>query len=602
MTAPTPHLEKPSILIVDDNARNIHLLRDILCSEGGFAIAATTGGEEAIELARRNRPDLILLDVKMPQMNGYDVCEALKSRPETAAIPVVFLTARKTDPEDVAKGFAVGGADYLTKPFHELELLARVRTQLRLKFSHEAYQALVDHSQQGMIILQQGRCRFANPKIAEITGYPVEKLTAMTAAELRRLIHPEDRASAWGHYQRRLNGQPAPENYPLRLIHAEGGVVGVNVLSVPMKFQGKPSIQATLTDATRLWDLEALLGRRTAYQGMIGAGRPMQRVYTLIEQLADSDLPVLLTGETGTGKELAAEAIHAAGARRDRSMLRVNCAAFPENLIEAELFGYKKGAYTGAEVSKPGLFCRADGGTLFLDEIGELPLHLQPKLLRVLDRGEFQPLGALSAQQANVRIISATNLDLAREAADGRFRRDLYFRLRCGHIHLPPLRERKSDIPALFQHFLDEFARRNGRTAPRAGEALIEAFRRNPWPGNVRELKNVAEFALSVCEGPVLDLSTLPEEILGGASGLAAADPGASVSNAAGRNPPGAPPSSPQPEQPQESCGDPEKNRILTALKNNQWHKSRTARELGMARSTLYRKLAEWDAEPNSAE
>lgn len=590
MAAPTPPLEQPSILIVDDNVRNLHLLRDTLCSEGAFAIAATTSGPEAVELARRNRPDLVLLDIKMPEMSGYEVCEALKSMPETAAIPIVFLTAHKTGPEDVAKGFAAGGADYLTKPFHELELLARVRTQLRIKFSHEAYQALVDHSQQGMIILQDGECRFANLKMAEITGYPVETLTAMTASELRRLIHPEDRAAAWGHYKKRVNGQPAPANYSLRLLHADGGVLIVNVLSVSMKFHGKPSIQATLTDATRLRDLEVLLGWRSAYRGMVGASRPMQRVYTLVEQLADSELPVLLTGETGTGKELAAEALHAASPRRNRPMLRINCAALPENLIESELFGFQKGAFTGAEGGKPGLFGRADGGTLFLDEIGELPLHLQPKLLRVLDRGEFHPLGAPSSRRAEVRIISATNLDLAREAADGRFRRDLYFRLRCGHVHLPPLRERGSDISALFRHFVDEFARRTGRPVPRIGEGLIETLRQNPWPGNVRELKNTAEFALSVCDGPLLDLSTLPEGILDGGPEPSGPDPSGNGGPGPKREAVPAPP------------GNPEKSRILAALKKNQWHKSRTARELGMARSTLYRKMAEWGGGPTSAD
>jgi DNA-binding NtrC family response regulator len=171
--------------------------------------------------------------------------------------------------------------------------------------------------------------------------------------------------------------------------------------------------------------------------------------------------------------------------------------------------------------------------------------------------------------------------------AGGRFRRDLYFRLRCGHIHLPPLRERDSDIPALFRHFVDEFARRTGRSAPRIGEALTETLLRNPWPGNVRELKNAAEFALSVCDGPLLDLSTLPEEILNGASGL-----GGFGLNGSG----------PQ-REPSPACSEyPEKNRILSALENNQWHKSRTARELGMARSTLYRKMAECGLDRNSAE
>lgn len=341
MTVESKAPEKASILIVDDNVRNIHLLGNILQADGAYAIAAATGGKEALQLARRNRPDLILLGVKMPGMDGFTVCRALKSDPETAPIPVIFLTAHKTDAEDVAAGFAVGGSDYVTKPFNERKLLARIQTQLRLEFSREAYRTLVDYSQQGMMILQDGRCRFANPKMADFTGYSTETLIGMTPEALSRIIHPEDRPAAWAYYQKRLNGEAAPAHYALRLVREDGGVLWVNALSVAMKFHGKPSIQMTLTDATRLRDLEELLGRRTAYRGMIGGSRPMQRVYTLIEQLADTDLPVLLTGETGTGKELAAEALHAAGPQRDRPMLRVNCTAFPEGLIEAELFGYQ---------------------------------------------------------------------------------------------------------------------------------------------------------------------------------------------------------------------------------------------------------------------
>lgn len=244
--------------------------------------------------------------------------------------------------------------------------------------------------------------------------------------------------------------------------------------------------------------------------GMIGASAAMQSVYRLIGRAAGAQAPVLISGESGTGKELVARAIHAAGPRAARPFLAVNCAAIPENLIESELFGHARGAFTGADAARQGFFLAADGGTLFLDEIAELSPIAQAKLLRVLQDQHVQAVGSDTARKVDVRIIAATNKDLEALAREGAFRQDLFFRLHVLPIELPPLRDRGDDVVLLFRHFLAAAAAGGGAAAPQVSDGAIEAIRRYPWPGNVRELQNLAQRLVILAEGGVIDTVDLP--------------------------------------------------------------------------------------------
>ncbi len=248
---------------------------------------------------------------------------------------------------------------------------------------------------------------------------------------------------------------------------------------------------------------------RSDDDAMIGDSQAMRRVREQIAQVAATDSTVLIQGETGTGKELVARAIHARSARRDRPLIRLNCAALPRELVESELFGHEKGAFTGAIQQRRGRFELADGGTLFLDEVGDLPAEAQAKLLRVLQEREFERLGGTRTLHVDVRVIAATNRDLHAEVGAARFRADLYFRLNVFPIALPPLRERRDDIPRLLQHFAHRTARKLGRAIDGIAPAFAERARACDWPGNIRELENLVERALILSKGGRLDGSEL---------------------------------------------------------------------------------------------
>jgi DNA-binding NtrC family response regulator len=240
------------------------------------------------------------------------------------------------------------------------------------------------------------------------------------------------------------------------------------------------------------------------HYGIIGKSRAMEEVVQRAELVADTKSTVLLTGETGTGKELVARAIHDRSAQRDMPLIKVNCAAIPDTLLESELFGHVRGAFTGATTTKKGKFALADGGSIFLDEIGTLTPALQSKLLRVLQEREFEPLGAERTERVDLRVIAATNRDIRQMVTDGRFQEDLFYRLNVIPIHIPPLRERREDIPPLVEHFVTKHAHRTGRRIERIDDGVLAALEQYDWPGNVRELENTIERAVVLSAGPVI--------------------------------------------------------------------------------------------------
>ncbi|MBZ5724279.1 MAG: sigma-54 dependent transcriptional regulator [Acidobacteriia bacterium] len=265
-----------------------------------------------------------------------------------------------------------------------------------------------------------------------------------------------------------------------------------------------------LRDENRL--LKQELGRRYEFDNIIGRSQPMQEVFATIERVAPTRATVLLAGESGVGKDLIARAIHFHSPRRDRPLVKINCSALPENLMESELFGYEKGAFTGANATKPGKFEQADTGTVFLDEIGDVPGAIQVKLLRVLQEREFERLGSNVTRHIDVRVIAATNQDLRAALEQGTFREDLYYRLNVVPMNIPPLRERKVDIPSLAAHFLRKLAPDAGSRVTSITDAAIEKLMAYHWPGNVRELENVIERSLVMCTGTQLDAAGIQLE------------------------------------------------------------------------------------------
>lgn len=303
--------------------------------------------------------------------------------------------------------------------------------------------------------------------------------------------------------------------------------------------------------------------RLRSFHGIRTVAPEMEQLVTLLRRAARASSTVLLGGETGTGKELAARAIHAESARRDAPFQAVNCATFSPTLLESELFGHVRGAFTGAIRDRAGLFELADHGTLFFDEVAEIPLELQGKLLRVMQEKTFVPVGGMTTRRVDVRIIAATNKSLRAEVAAGRFREDLSYRLRVVPILLPPLRRRRGDIDALFWHFVDEMNRAGLRRVEAITATALDAIRSYAWPGNIRELQSAVEYAFVLGDGPLIDVGDLTPELRGEES------LGAPV-----------------------SLDDAERARLLAALLRHNGRRADAAAELGISRSTLWRKLA----------
>ncbi len=380
------------ILLIDDDEGLVHFLSRFF-QRKGYSITACLNGAGAVRKIEQKSFDLILLDYKMPDMNGIDILIRIKKA--QLKTPVIIMTAYGTT-ELAIEAMKHGAYDYLIKPFERKEL------------SRVVGEALV-----------------VNQQMKEMVSFPDSKT-------------------------------PAAPSFT------------------------KGSLQ------------------------IIGNSKKMQEVYKLIGQIAEKDVSVLITGESGTGKELVARAVYHHSRRKDMPFITINCAAIPDNLFESELFGYERGAFTGAERTYIGKIERCDGGTCFLDEIGDMSLALQAKLLRVLQEGEFERLGGTRTVKVNVRVIAATNKDLEKEVETGRFREDLYWRLKVIAIHLPPLRERNSDINALADYFLARFGLEYKKHICHLSGNVRKKLASYPWPGNVRELENNIKRAVLLCTGDII--------------------------------------------------------------------------------------------------
>jgi PAS domain S-box-containing protein len=372
---------------------------------------------------------------------------------------------------------------------------------------------------------------FYSDRFREILGYSFEEFPA-TIDSFRSRLHPEDAEAIWAAIERHLQERaPYKVEYRLRkksgeylwflargqaIWNTEGKAIRMSgsIQDITERKQAELNLQIALSEIQELKEkleaerayLQEEIKLEYNYENIIGQSDGLKYVLYKVEQIAPSDTTVIVLGETGTGKELVARAIHGLSPRKDRALVKVNCATLPSNLIESELFGHEKGAFTGAHVRQLGRFEVANGASLFLDEIGELPMELQPKLLRVIQDGEFERLGSSGTIKVDVRVIAATNRNLEEEVRRGRFREDLWYRLSIFPITVPPLRERMNDIPLIVDFFVDKISKRLGKSIESIPTSVMNTLQDYQWPGNVRELENVLERAVINSSGPKLRL------------------------------------------------------------------------------------------------
>ena len=331
---------------------------------------------------------------------------------------------------------------------------------------------------------------------------------------------------------------------------------------------------ATISDLSLKYQFNSEIKGRYTFYDMVGKDPAIQKIFEIVPVAASSDATILIEGPTGTGKDVLAKVIHNASQRAKKTLVKVNCAALPDNLLESEMFGYVKGAFTGADTDKPGRFQEADGGTIFLDEIGDLPLSLQAKLLRVLEDKEFYPLGSRKTTKVDVRIISATNQNLERLVKEKRFREDLFYRLNVMRLDLPPLKDRRGDIPLLISHILKRLCATRDTMVEKISNDAMEVLLNYDYPGNIRELENIIEHTLIVCQGKIIERNHLPLSLQGGIS-----------------------PPLPEDEQRpfDKEIEFSEKARIIDTLRKYNWNKGKTALALDINRSTLWRKMKKYN-------
>jgi two-component system, NtrC family, response regulator HydG len=455
-----------------------------------------------------------------------------------------------------AEWLAAGGL------IHTLQGLVRIRLEdsnplarqgVTVEASYEAEQHLM-HLGRAEAPSCWTQCGFASGYLSRVAGRPLYVLEDRCVARGDAACHFAGRSlEEWG--------SQVEEHLP----YFQGEVLDASLHQVASALK---RTERKLRERTRA--LERAVGEPEGPGGLVARGPDMRRVVDLARRAARSEATVLVIGESGTGKERVARLVHEESARAAGPLVAINCAALAETLLEAELFGHARGAFTGATHERAGLLEGAAGGTLFLDEIGEMPLGMQAKLLRALQEREIRRVGENHHRRIDVRVVAATNRPLAEEVAAGRFRKDLYYRLRVVELTVPPLRERREDILPLAQVFLVDAARRMGREAPGLGADVADQLQRHAWPGNVRELSNAMERAVALSRGPRIELEDLPEDVR-------TALPAPALTGAV------------------RTLEELEREYILAVLARNGGNRTRTSRDLGIGATTLYRKLKRYE-------
>ncbi|MFO7462216.1 MAG: sigma 54-interacting transcriptional regulator [Desulfatiglandales bacterium] len=413
-----------------------------------------------------------------------------------------------------------------------------------------------------------------NHSAEKITGINKEEAIGRHCWEVFRASICEKRCSL---KHTMSTGRPVV-NQAIYIVNLRGDQIPVSISTALLKDEHGKVIGGveTFRDLSVVAELRKELTRRLSFQDIISKNKEMQRLFGILEQVSESDATILLEGESGTGKELFAKAIHALSSRKTGPMITINCGSLPDALLESELFGYEKGAHSTAFKDKPGRLAIADGGTLFLDEIGDISPALQVRLLRVLQDKTYEPLGSTKSLKTDVRIVAATNKSLEELVEKGTFRQDLYYRINVVKLVLPPLKERKEDIPLLVEHFIRKFARLSGKDIQGLSPELMSVLMAHDFPGNIRELENIIEYATVVCKNGLLSVEHLPDHLK--KSKDAATQPHSNGKKT--------------------SLEDVEKGYICEILSRNHWNRSATAAEMGIHPTTLWRKMKRLKIEP----
>ena len=557
---------QPHILIVDDE-ESIRYTFETFLSEEGYTVVCAADCEEGIVLLREKDVDLVFADIILPDRSGIDLLKAAKEI--VPSVPVIMITGAPSV-DTATESLRIGAFDYIVKPIRQDSLMRSVSIALKHKAVKDEneqcrlnFEAIFRSVNDGIITVDESmvvvEINAAAENICEfqrdvVIGKPLQELT--------------DRCE--GNCLDAFN-ETMKSRQPVRLRfvechHGDGQQQVVSVTASPLldvkdRFSGAVMV---VRDETRLVSLERRLQERQEIDNIVGRSVGIEKVRAMIRDLADVQTTVMVTGDSGTGKELVVDALHYSGERRDGPLVKVNCAALSENLLESELFGHVAGAFTGAVKNKIGRFQRADGGTIFLDEIGEISQHMQLRLLRVIENMEFERVGESTPIKVDVRLVAATNRDLQKRVASGEYREDLYYRLKVVQIHVPSLQERRDDIPLLVEHFRRNFNRKFDREIKGISSEVEQMFLNYPWPGNVRELENLLEHAFVRCRQNIITAENLPSDFREYCKSHAL-------------------PADISPEEEAEA--------IRKALEQSGGNKTEAARLLDMSRRTIYRKL-----------
>jgi len=591
-----------SILVVDDEASIRETFHFFLTRAGYQTIHTADGFEHALELLRSENFELIISDIILEQSSGIELLKLC--RENNIDCPFIVITGFP-GVETAAESLRYGAFDYIVKPVDKQTLLRTVRLALqqrRLELRNRQAEAereryrvfldtvfksagdaiiIVDEKQKIVKINAAAQALFDQllPGIGPGSDLGTELVNSGFSAlrdDLIRVLRTKKEVN-----EHRFECKT--DNDELKILSICASPL---VMEEDRKLSGAVIVIRDMSEPSH-----SPPSRRTRFHRFIGSSEPMQNLYTLIENVGRVDTTVLITGESGTGKELAAEALHQESPRRSRPLIKVDCTALPENLLTSELFGHRKGSFTGADRDRKGLLLQADGGTLFLDEIGEITAMTQLRLLRFLQEQTFYPVGSDSEIVVDTRIITATNVELKKKVEEGSFREDLYFRLKVIDLVLPPLRNRMDDIVMLVNHFIKTYGTALNKTIHGISDNALSLLKSYQWPGNVRELEHLIERAAVLCQGTTITTAELPKDLT--RRDREAPDIAVDTEYGNGNGHDAAAAMTGSADLLYAANG--EASKILATLARCGGNKAKAARLLNIDRSTLYRRIKELD-------
>ncbi len=560
---------KQKIFIVDDEQIITFMLKKFLSGEG-YDVDTVNDINEAKAGIGHKDYDLIITDIVLGADTGVDLLREVKKMKLTC--PVIFITGNPNI-DAASEAVRLGAYDYLPKPVENETLLRTVEKALKHKSlidEKNKYRSNLDAmfkcTKDAIIMVDKDLVILEYNKAAEeIFGFPGdakgEKYEPSLSGFSGKCLDALNETITTKLFAEANRFECSNQSRPKRVV----SIVTYPLFDYHEKFYGCVLLAR---DETKLVKLESDLRERQQLQNIIGKSEKIQNIYSSIDVLAEVQTTVLITGESGSGKGLVAEALHYHNRSTNKPFVVVNCTALSDNLLESELFGHVKGAFTGAVSDRIGRFQKADGGTIFLDEIGDITKTMQLRLLRVLQDQEFERVGDSTPVKVDVRIIAATNQDLRNKVRQGKFREDLYHRLKVVELIIPPLRERREDIPLLVDHFMEKFSKTFNKDIKSLSADVQKIFREYKWPGNVRELRHALENAFVLCNKPVITVDNLPSDF---------------------QNP------ITSDTRPLEKRRSYDRHSILRALKETDWNKAKAARLLGISRGTIYTKIEEYN-------